>query len=378
MVSKMEKPVKNQVSDEKYMQEALSLAQKGKGFTSPNPAVGSVIVKNNQVVGKGWHRGAGLAHAEVEAINDAGDAARNSTLYVTLEPCNHHGKTPPCTEKIINAGISRVVIGCKDPNPHVSGNGIQRLQDNKIDVDINILKKEAETLIEDFAWYTCNGKKPFVTIKCASTIDGRIATSTGDSKWITNEASRAYVHKLRHESDAILIGAGTLKSDDPSLTARINGFNAKDPVRVILDPDLLTDENAKVIKQKSNAPTIIVTSKNTSSLKKSSLEKAGATIIEIPFENNTFDLAFLLEKLGTMDIVSLLVEGGSTVIHSFLKEKLVNKAYFFIAPTIYGGSDGVPICNGKGPELMKDAIKLSNIHVSKFDEDVLIQGYIIK
>jgi diaminohydroxyphosphoribosylaminopyrimidine deaminase/5-amino-6-(5-phosphoribosylamino)uracil reductase len=376
MASKMKSLVKNQVSDQKYMQESLSLAQKGKGFTSPNPAVGAVVVKNNKVVGRGWHKGAGLAHAEVEAINDAGDEAKNSTIYVTLEPCNHHGKTPPCTEKIINAGISRVVIGCKDPNPNVKGDGIQRLKENKIDVEVNILKKEAETLIEDFAWYTCNGKKPFVTLKCASTIDGRIATSTGDSKWITNEISRAYVHKLRHETDAILIGAGTLKSDDPSLTARINGFDAKDPVRVILDPDLVIDKNAKVIKQKSDAQTIIVTSKSTSDLKKSALEKAGATIIEIPFENSFFDLNILLEKLGKMGILSLLVEGGSTVIHSFLNDKLINKAYFFIAPTIYGGSDGIPICNGTGPKLMKDAIKLSDINVSRFDEDVLIQGYI--
>ncbi|MCK5542734.1 MAG: bifunctional diaminohydroxyphosphoribosylaminopyrimidine deaminase/5-amino-6-(5-phosphoribosylamino)uracil reductase RibD [Desulfobacterales bacterium] len=364
------------MNDQQYMQEALSLAQKGKGLTSPNPAVGAIIVKNNIVVGKGWHKGAGLAHAEVEAINDAGTDAKQSTLYVSLEPCTHHGKTPPCTEKIIKAGISRVVIGCKDPNPHVRGNGIQRLQENKIDVGINMLKKEAETLIEDFAWYTCNGKKPFVTLKCASTIDGRIATSTGDSKWITNETSREYVHKLRHENDAILIGAGTLKSDDPSLTARINGFHSKDPVRVVLDPDLSIDENAKIITQKSDASTIVVTSKKTSSSKKNSLEKVGVKIIEIPFENKTFDLDLLLEKLGKMDIVSLLVEGGSTVIHSFLKEKLVNKAYFFIAPTIYGGNDGVPMCSGAGPKLMKDAIKLVDIHVSRFHDDILIQGYI--
>ena len=368
--------VNNQLTDQKYMQEALLQAQKGKGFTSPNPAVGAIVVKNNTVVGKGWHKGAGLAHAEVEAINDAGADAEQSTLYVTLEPCNHHGKTPPCTEKIINAGISRVVIGCKDPNPHVRGNGIFRLQESKIDVDINMLKKEAETLIEDFAWYTCNGKKPFVTLKCASTIDGRIATSTGDSKWITNEISREYVHKLRHENDAILIGAGTLKSDDPSLTTRISGFNAKDPIRVILDPDLTIDKNAKIITQKSEAETIIATSKDTSSSKRISLEKAGAKIIEVPFENETFNLPFLLEKLGKMNIVSLLVEGGSTVINSFLKAKLVNKAYFFIAPTIYGGNDGIPICSGTGPKLMKDAIKLANINISRFEDDILIQGYI--
>ncbi len=364
------------MNDQEYMKHALSLAQKGKGFTSPNPAVGAVIVKNNSIIGTGWHKGAGLAHAEVEAIDDAGSDAEQSTLYVTLEPCNHHGKTPPCTEKIIQSNIRRVVVGCKDPNPHVSGNGILRLLDNNIDVDVNILQKKAETLIEDFAWYSCNGKRPFVTLKCASTIDGRIATSKGDSKWITNKSSRAYVHKLRHENDGILIGAGTFQADNPSLTARIDNFDSKDPTRIILDPDLVIDKNAKMLTQQSNALTIIATSRQASSIKKKSLQNAGATIIEVPLKNNNFNLAFLLEKLGQMNIVSLLVEGGSTVINAFLKAGLINKACFFIAPKIYGGSDGVPICSGKGPELMKDAATLSDITVSRFEQDILIQGYL--
>ena len=366
----------NQTKDKEYMQQALSLAQKGKGYTSPNPAVGAVVVKNHIVVGQGWHKGAGLAHAEVEAINDAGDDAKNSTIYVTLEPCNHHGKTPPCTEKIINAGISRVVIGCKDPNPNVRGNGIQKLKDNNIDVELSELGREAEILIEDFAWYVCNDKMPFVTLKCASTIDGRIATSTGDSKWITNETSRGFVHKLRHENDAILIGAGTLRADNPSLTSRINDFDSKDPVRVVLDPSLSIDLNAKMLTQKSNASTIIAVSKKASASKRNSLENMGVKIIEVPFENNNFNLLFLLEKLGQMNIVSLLVEGGSNVIKTFLKADLINKTFFFIAPKIYGGSDGVPICSGNGPILMKDAIDLFNINVSRFEEDILIKGYL--
>ncbi len=366
----------NLSNDQRYMKKALALARKGKGFTSPNPAVGAVVVKNNTIVGRGWHRGAGLAHAEVEAIDDAGSNARASTLYVTLEPCNHHGKTPPCTGKILNAGIKRVVIGCRDPNPDVRGNGIQHLQKNNIDVSVNLLQKEAEALIEDFSWYTCNGRRPFVTLKCALTIDGRIATSTGDSKWITNEKSRKYVHLLRHENDAILIGAGTLKADDPSLTARVDDFNAKDPARVILDPDLIIDENAKVLTQKSEAPTIIATSKHASSAKKDCLEKAGALVLEVPVKDKLFDLDFLLKRLGRMNMVSLLVEGGSHVISSFLKQELVNKALFFIAPKIYGGSDGVPVCSGKGPELMKHAMDLNDINVSRFEQDTLIQGYL--
>jgi diaminohydroxyphosphoribosylaminopyrimidine deaminase / 5-amino-6-(5-phosphoribosylamino)uracil reductase len=366
----------DQANDKRYMQQALSLAKKGKGFTSPNPAVGAVVVKNDMVIGQGWHKGAGLAHAEVVAIDDAGSDASQSTIYVTLEPCNHQGKTPPCTEKIINAGISRVVIGCKDPNPDVCGNGIKKLKENNIDVKISELTKEAEELIEDFAWYVCNDHKPFVTLKCASTIDGKIATSTGDSKWITNETSRAYVHKLRHENDAILIGAGTLRADNPSLTSRIDGFQSKDPDRVILDPTLSIDLNAKLLTQESNARTILVASKNASALKRTALEKTDAIVIEIPCENKKFNLTSLLEKLGEMNIVSLLVEGGSSVINTFLNAGLINKALFFIAPKIYGGNDGVPISTGPGPELMKDAINLVDINVSKFEDDVLIKGYI--
>jgi diaminohydroxyphosphoribosylaminopyrimidine deaminase/5-amino-6-(5-phosphoribosylamino)uracil reductase len=364
-------------NDKKYMEQALSLAYKGKGLTSPNPAVGAVVVKNDVIVGKGWHKGAGLAHAEVEAINDAGDNSKNSTIYVTLEPCNHHGKTPPCTEKIINSGIKRVVIGCKDPNPNVSGNGILYLKDNNIDVEMSVLNKEAKTLIEDFAWYVCNDKKPFVTLKCASTIDGRIATSAFDSKWITNESSREYVHRLRHENNAILIGAGTLRADNPSLTSRINNFASKDPTRIILDPQLSIDLNAKLLTQKSNATTIIAVAENTRESKKMPLKDMGVKILEVPYnKNNNFNLLFLLEKLGQLDIVSLLVEGGSNVISSFLQAKLINKALFFIAPKIYGGSDGISICSGKGPKLMKDAINLIDIDVSQFGQDILIQGYI--
>ena len=366
----------SQINDEKFMQQALSLAQKGKGFTSPNPAVGAVVVKNNKVIGQGWHKKAGLDHAEVVAIEDAGLKAKDSTIYVTLEPCNHQGKTPPCTEKIINAGIKRVVVGCQDPNPNVSGNGIQRLKDSNIEVTVSTLQKNAQALIEDFAWYVCNGKKPFVTLKCASTIDGRIATSTGDSKWITNEKSRKYVHRLRHENDAILIGTGTLRSDDPSLTSRIDGFASKDPARVILDPNLSIDLNAKLLTQESNSSTIIATRKGASTPKLKSLEKLGAKTIIVPYDNEEFNLGFLLEKLGQMDILSLLVEGGSGVINTFLKAGLINKALFFIAPKIYGGSDGVPICNGQGPKLMKDAINLKDIDVAKFENDILIKGYI--
>jgi len=244
------------MADHEYMQQALSLARKAKGCTSPNPCVGAVVVKEGKVVGKGFHRAAGLAHAEVEAINDAGLKAKDASIYVTLEPCNHFGKTPPCTHKIIKAGIKKVVIGCKDPNPNVCGGGIKFLQENGIEVISGVLEKEAKILIEEFIWYIQNDQKPFVILKCASTLDGNTATSTGDSKWITNEVSRKFVHQIRHETDAILVGSGTLHGDDPSLTSRVEGFKANDPVRIILDTHLSIKENARVLTLNTGMPSL--------------------------------------------------------------------------------------------------------------------------
>jgi len=364
------------MTDHKYMQQALSLARKAKGFTSPNPCVGAVVVKDEKIVGKGFHRAAGLAHAEVEAIDDAGSRALGASIYVTLEPCNHFGKTPPCTHKIIKAGIKRVIVGCKDPNPNVCGGGIKYLQDNGIEVVSGVLEDKAKTLIEAFIWYAQNNKKPFVTLKCASTLDGRIATSTGDSKWITNEKSRRFVHKIRHETDAVLVGSGTLHADDPSLTARIEGVKTKDPVRIILDTHLSIKETAKVITQDSNAGTIIATGPFVSREKIALLESKGIQILEIPLKEERLDLNELMIKLGQMSILSLLIEGGSVVAGSALKEGIVNKVQFFLAPKFLGGSDGIPVFDGKGPELIKDAFELKRLYVTQFDNDILVQGYL--
>ena len=391
------------MTDHDHMREALSLALKGKGFTSPNPCVGAVVVKNGKVVGRGWHRAAGLAHAEVEAINDAqksdaqtSDTQKNNaqknipaggparelsntqgaTIYVTLEPCNHFGKTPPCTHKIINAGIKRVVVGCKDPNPYVSGGGIQYLRENGIEVETGILEQEAQTLIEEFIWYTKKDKTPFVILKCASTLDGRIATSTGDSQWITNERSREQVHRIRHEVDAILIGSGTLHADNPSLTARIENIRTKDPVRIILDSKLSIDETARVITQKSSAKTILVTGPRASVEKRQWLEKKGVAVLEVSLKNGRLDLNELMIKLGNMSIQSLLIEGGGKVAAAALKEGIVNKVLFFLAPKFLGGSDGIPVFDGTGPEKIKDAFELKQMDVKMFDNDVLITGYL--
>ncbi len=364
------------MTDHEYMQQALSLAQRAKGFTSPNPCVGAVVVKNGRVVGKGFHRAAGLPHAEVEALDDAGPKAMDATLYVTLEPCNHFGKTPPCTHKIINAGIKKLVVGCPDPNPSVCGGGIRYLKDKGINVVSGVLEKESKCLIEEFSWYTRHDQKPFVILKCAATLDGRIATSTGDSKWITNEKSRNHVHKIRHEVDAILVGSGTLHADNPSLTSRIKGVQTKDPVRIVLDTHLSIREDANLITRESFAETIIFTGPEVSGEKKNMLTEKGVQIIEIPLKDGRLDLNELMIKLGRMSILSLLIEGGSRVAGSALKEGIVNKVLFFLAPKILGGSDGIPIFKGKGPLLIKDAFKLKDVMVTQFDDDILVRGYL--
>lgn len=364
------------MNDHGYMQCALALALKGKGFTSPNPCVGAVVVKDDRIVGKGWHRAAGLAHAEVEALDDAGEHGRNATLYVTLEPCNHFGRTPPCTHKIIHAGITRVVVGCVDPNPHVSGGGIAYLQQRGIQVDSGICEQEAQTLIEEFVWYQKNQKIPFVILKCAATLDGQIATSTGDSQWITNPLSRARVHEIRHQVDAILIGSGTLHADNPSLTARIPHQQTQDPIRIILDTRLTIPENARVICQDSTAPTLVVAGPGAPEQNKQRLEKLGVKVVEVPLKNGRLDLGQLMIRLGEMSIMSLLIEGGGRVAAGALQEGIVNKVLFFLAPKLLGGNDGVSVFHGAGPEKIKDAFELKQVGVERLGNDLLVTGYL--
>ncbi|WDP92662.1 MAG: bifunctional diaminohydroxyphosphoribosylaminopyrimidine deaminase/5-amino-6-(5-phosphoribosylamino)uracil reductase RibD [Desulfobacter sp.] len=369
------------MTDNRYMELALELAAKGKGFTSPNPCVGAVVVKDGDIIGRGYHPKAGGPHAEVVAIDDAHAHApgrlAGSTIYVTLEPCNHFGKTPPCTRKILSAGITRVVVGCTDPNPVAAG-GIDLLRENGVDVETGILQDRARTLIEDFIWYNQNEKRPFVTLKCAATLDGRIATRSGDSQWITNELSRGYGHRLRHEADAILIGSGTLHADNPSLTARIPGETTVDPARVVLDSRLTVKEDAKIITQDSQAPTIIVAGPHADAKKASRLEAKGVKIIRVNLIDGKLDLNELVIKLGNMSISSILIEGGGRVAASALKAGIVNKVCYFIAPKILGGSDGLPVFSGEGPEKIKDVCELTRVTTMSFGSDILVTGYITK
>ncbi|MGB5157377.1 bifunctional diaminohydroxyphosphoribosylaminopyrimidine deaminase/5-amino-6-(5-phosphoribosylamino)uracil reductase RibD [Desulfobacterium sp. N47] len=361
-----------------YMKMAIDLAEKGRGFTSPNPMVGAVVVKDGKVAGKGYHEAYGKAHAEVNAIDDAKKDSFGATLYVTLEPCNHFGKTPPCTKKIIESGIKRVVAAIRDPNPDVKGNGSEYLKNNGIDVIFGVCGKEAEKQNEIFIKYT-KTKRPFVMVKCASTLDGNIATKTGDSKWVTGEESRQFVHRLRHYSDAIMVGIDTVKRDNPELTTRIDGMNGLSPVRVILDSRLSISEDALVLNKNSDSDTIMVMSNHAPDKavlqKKNRLEEKGIKIIESPAENNLINLDILMDTLGLMGITSLLIEGGSRVIASAFSQKIVDKIFFFYAPKILGG-DGVSICRGPGPALMRDCLPVKEVGIQKFGDDILIEGYI--
>ena len=359
-----------------FMKMALNLAKKGQGYTSPNPMLGAVIVKDGKVKGKGYHRSFGQAHAEVNAIDDAGAQARGATLYVNLEPCNHTGRTPPCTGKILEAGIKRVVVAMQDPNTVAAG-GADFLRQHGIEVLTGICEKQAVRLNEAFLKYV-KTQRPFVTVKCAGTLDGRIATRTGDSKWVTGEKARRYVHRLRHAADAILVGIGTIRADNPRLTTRMDAKRGIDPIRVVLDTRLSISSSARILKLDSNSDTILVTGDTVSETKKKRVLKKGVRLVEQPVTRGQIDLNALMVELGSMRITSLLIEGGSRVFASAFSSGIVDKVLFFYAPKILGGDDGIPICRGPGPRLMKDCIRAQNIRIRRFDDDVMIEAYIEK
>ena len=365
------------MDDQHFMQMALDLAIKGEGFTSPNPMVGAIVVKNGKLVGGGFHEVIGGAHAEVNAIDAAGKLAPGATLYVTLEPCNHAGRTPPCTQKILNAGIARVVVAMPDPNENVAGGGLKYLEQHGLEVTSGVCEEQARKQNEAFITYVTTGR-PFVIAKCAATLDGRIATRTGDSKWVTGEAARRFVHRLRHAVDAIMVGINTVRKDNPSLTTRLDGREGKDPARIILDTHLSIAPDARVLQQDSAADTILVAGKGVGRSKKTVFEKAGVRVIEAPLKHSQIDIAAVMEQLGAMEISSLLIEGGSQVLASAFSAGIIDKVQFFYAPRILGGDDGIPICSGPGAELMSQSVAIKDIAVHRFGDDVLIEGYVEK
>jgi diaminohydroxyphosphoribosylaminopyrimidine deaminase/5-amino-6-(5-phosphoribosylamino)uracil reductase len=329
--------------------------------------VGAVIVKNGQVISEDFHRRAGSPHAEALAIEKAGEKARGSTLYVSLEPCCHTGKrTPPCTKAIINAGIRRVIIAMPDPNPRVSGRGIAELRKAGIDVETGILEDDAKRLNEAYVKYITTGN-PFVILKVAMTLDGKIATPEGQSKWITGERARRMVHRLRSGADALMTAIGTVKADDPRLTVRIK--NSKDPVRIVIDPDLDIPLRANILR--TPPETIIVTKRNDS--KSEELTKLGIKLIVF---KEKLDLKWLMEKLGEMQITSVLMEGGSSLNAHALEDGVVDKVIFFIAPVIIGGRESFPAVGGKTFRRLEDAYRIKNVRIKRIGEDLLIEGYL--
>ncbi|MEK6681749.1 MAG: bifunctional diaminohydroxyphosphoribosylaminopyrimidine deaminase/5-amino-6-(5-phosphoribosylamino)uracil reductase RibD, partial [Nitrospirota bacterium] len=335
-----------------------------------------VVVKDDRIIGKGYHKKAGLPHAEAIALSSAGSDAEGAILYVSLEPCCHSNKkTPPCTKKIIESKIKKVVIGMIDPNPLVSGKGIEELIASNIEVKTGVLEQEAKKINEPFIKYI-KTKTQFVILKIAESLDGKIATNTGESKWITGEKAREYAHKLRDENDAVLVGIGTVLRDNPSLTTRLKNKKGKDPIRVVVDSELKIPLSAKLLTQRSDAITIIATSKTASKNKIEKIKKTGAGIILLKTKNGRIPLAQLMKELGKIGITSLMIEGGSEIAASALKEGIVDKVIFFIAPKIITGREAKSSIGGEGIRKLKDALMLKDFTVKRVGEDILVEGYV--
>ena len=359
--------------DKQYMRIALNLAMKGCGFVNPNPMVGAIIVKDNEIIGEGYHEGYGMFHAERNAIKNCKKSPKGATIYVTLEPCCHYGKTPPCTQAIIEAGISKVVVGSLDPNPLVSRKGIEELRNNGIEVVVGILKEKCDSINEVFFHYI-KTKTPYVVMKYAMTMDGKIATYTGRSKWITSDSSRKKVHEDRHRYSGIMVGASTVLQDNPMLDCRIE--NSKNPVRIICDTNLRTPIDSKIIKTANKISTIIATCENDKYKQQLYIDK-GCKIVVVSKKNNHVDLKELMKKLGEENIDSILLEGGGTLNWSALNSGIVNKVQAYIAPKIFGGIDAKTPVLGIGVDSPDNSFYLSNLKIIRIDEDILIESEVL-
>ncbi len=361
------------LNDMEYMQLAVELAKKGEGWVNPNPMVGAVVVKNGKIIGKGHHEKFGGLHAERNALADCKEDVKGATIYVTLEPCCHYGKTPPCTEALIESGVKRVVVGALDPNPVVAGKGVEMLRKNNITVDVGVLKDECECLIKIFSHFMKN-EKPYVVMKYAMTIDGKIATYKNESKWITGEEARHNVHKTRHALSAIMVGVGTVISDDPVLTCRLE--NSKNPLRVVCDTNLRTPINSKIVSTAKYVPTVIATCVK-DQLRHEAYVKHGCNVIDVEMSDGHVDLCELMEKLGEMSIDSILLEGGGTLNWSALKSGIVNSVQAYIAPKIFGGALAKSPVGGIGVEMPNMAAVLSKPKLTWLDEDILLESEVI-
>jgi diaminohydroxyphosphoribosylaminopyrimidine deaminase/5-amino-6-(5-phosphoribosylamino)uracil reductase len=357
--------------DEQWMKRALRLAEKGRGRTSPNPMVGAVLVKNGTVVGEGCHAKAGGDHAEIVALQQAREEARGAVLYLNLEPCTHYGKTPPCAPRVIQSKVKRVVIGMEDPNPLVKGKGVETLKRAGLEVEVGILERECRKLNEAFSKYILE-KQPFIILKVAATLDGKIATRNGDSKWISGEASRHLVHQLRDQVDGVLVGIGTVLKDDPKLTARIS--KGRDPYRIVLDSRLRIPEEAKVIGA-SPSKTIIVSTEIAPKDKTKKLEKKGAQVLLLDSKEGKINLKSCLSKLGEIGMMSVMVEGGSQVNGSFLDEALIDKLLLFLSPKMMGDPQALGIFGGKEISTVQEVTTLKEMKTRRVGEDILLESY---
>lgn len=376
------------IADIEYMRLALNLAKKGIGTTSPNPVVGSLIVKDGRILGKGFHKFAGGNHAEINAIQQAGSRTNGSTMYVTLEPCCNYAKTPPCTSAIKKAGIKEVIISMKDPNPLVNGNGIKELRKVGINVDVGILENEAKEINEVYVKYITT-KRPFIIVKYAMTLDGKIASVCGDSKWISSNASREFVQKLRSKVDAILVGVNTVIKDNPRLTVRghcrgpicgrglsSEGTAPRGPIRIILDSYCRIPISSNVLDD--FVKTIVATTPLADKKEIEKIKKTGTEILIVRPKNKRVDTETLFKELGKIGITSVLVEGGSEVNADILLSGLADKIYVFISPLILGGGKAVSPVSGDGIKFVKDAIKIDNLQIRKIGTNFLLSGYVYR
>jgi diaminohydroxyphosphoribosylaminopyrimidine deaminase/5-amino-6-(5-phosphoribosylamino)uracil reductase len=355
--------------DATFMRLAVRLGRKGLGRTSPNPPVGAVVVRGGEIVGRGYHRRAGEPHAEVEALRAAGERASGATLFVTLAPCNHHGRTPPCTEAVVAAGIRRVVVGVRDPNARVSGDGLTRLRRRGLAVEVGVEAAACAELIAAFRTSVETGL-PLVTLKLAASLDGRIATRTGDSRWITGVRARSLVHRLRNEMDAVMVGAGTVIADDPSLTCRQRG--GRDPLRVVVDGRLRIPLGAQVLTNEAARGTLVATvSHDSNRIEK--LRRRGATVLVLPGNGERLSLRRLLRRLARRGVQSVLIEGGATLAAAALREKVVHRLLWFFAPKLIGG-DGVPMLGPLGVARLGGAPAVRLLSVHRLGDDVAVHA----
>lgn len=357
--------------DEKYMALALKLAEKGRGKVAPNPMVGAVLVKNGKIIGNGYHQAFGGAHAEIHAIHEGGTNCKGATLYVSMEPCAHYGKTSPCVDAIIKAGITKVVAAVIDPNPITSGKGIQELKEAGVEVVVGIMEMQAKRLNGLFFKLMQKGL-PYVTVKWAMSIDGKIATHTGESKWITSEESRKYVHKIRGQMDGILVGINTVMRDDPLLTCRIE--EGRNPKRIVVDSNAALPLNSHLLSTINESEIIVAVTKNAQLKRIQKLEQMGCRIVQTKDMNGRVDLKELFQRLGEMKLTNILVEGGSRVITSVIEDRLADRVMVFVAPIIIGGEGAKSPVLGTGINKIGEAAEIDEVEIKRFSNDIVIEG----